>query len=148
LSSRIVDCADAETTRELGRQIAGTLSGGELILLHGELGAGKTTLVKGLADGLGADGEEVTSPTFVLHQIHQTSGHPVETLHHLDLYRLNDRTEMHALGVDELLADEKAVVAVEWPKTLMDPHLAPGVHVVTIRFETSSSGRSISITSS
>jgi tRNA threonylcarbamoyladenosine biosynthesis protein TsaE len=108
---------DAAATQALGRELAGQLPPGSILLLLGDLGAGKTCLVQGLAQGLGID-EPITSPTFALAQHYQGQGGRV--LVHLDLYRLE-----LAAAADELLAQEEeeafameAVLAVEWPGRL------------------------------
>jgi tRNA threonylcarbamoyladenosine biosynthesis protein TsaE len=102
-------------TFDLGRQFGNQLAGGEIILLSGPLGAGKTVFVKGLASALGIDPEEVTSPSFTL-------VNPYEArfpLFHLDLYRLDEGAgAAHAVDLDELLNDERAVVVIEWAERL------------------------------
>jgi tRNA threonylcarbamoyladenosine biosynthesis protein TsaE len=103
----------AQQTREFGSEIAGFLSPGDLVLVEGELGAGKTTFVQGLASGLGVE-EPVASPTFTLVRIYETGrrGH-IERLLHADLYRLERLQEVIDLGLLELV-DDAAVAAVEW----------------------------------
>jgi tRNA threonylcarbamoyladenosine biosynthesis protein TsaE len=99
-----------EETVAFGERLGRRLAPGSIVLLEGELGAGKTTLAKGIVKGLGAaDPEEVASPTFTL--IHEY-GDPVR-VYHVDLYRLDDPREAEALGLDEIL-ERKAVVLVEW----------------------------------
>jgi tRNA threonylcarbamoyladenosine biosynthesis protein TsaE len=100
-----------EETLELGRQWAARCRGGEILALHGTLGAGKTQLVKGLAQGLGYAGD-VTSPTFTL--IHEYTGGRLP-LYHIDLYRLEDRASVERLGLDEYFAGG-GVTALEWPE--------------------------------
>ena len=90
------------------------LTPGAAVLLHGDLGSGKTAFVKGLAAGLGADPEEVTSPTFVLIQHYQ--GRAGVNLVHVDLYRLEGAAAVDDLGLDELGRDN--VLAVEWAERL------------------------------
>lgn len=102
--------SEAETIA-LGEVLGRNLVPGDLILLFGELGAGKTTLVRGIARGVGYRGR-VSSPTFALAHVYR--GNPL-TLHHLDLYRLK-KGEMGELGLDELLADPRGAVVVEWPE--------------------------------
>jgi tRNA threonylcarbamoyladenosine biosynthesis protein TsaE len=97
-----------EETSAAGQRLAARLRPGDVLLLHGELGAGKTAFVRGLAHGLGAPRDEVSSPTFTLIQEYRGR----VTLYHVDLYRLNS-IEAGDLGLDELVARD-AVVAVEW----------------------------------
>lgn len=98
----------------LGRVVGERLKPGDVVLLFGQLGTGKTTFVKGLARGLGISGE-VSSPSFAL--IHQHRG-PV-VLCHVDLYRLDSPDEVETLGLDECLESD-AVTAVEWPEVAVD----------------------------
>ena len=100
----------AEETIALGGELARLLPPPKLILLHGELGAGKTTLVKGIASAVGAaEPDAVTSPTFTL--VHEYEG-PVRVLH-LDVYRLETERQLSTLGIDEMLRGENLVL-VEW----------------------------------
>ena len=82
-----------------------------LVLLTGEMGAGKTTLVRGMAQAIGAPEEEVSSPTFTL--VHTYRG-PKRTIHHLDLYRIEHEEDLLQLGLEELESDRDALVLVEW----------------------------------
>ena len=104
-----------QDTFALGERIAEALRGGEIILLDGPLGAGKTVLVKGIAHSLGIDAEEVTSPSFTL-----VNPHPGRLLvYHIDLYRLDQgASAAHAVDLDEILIDEQAVVIIEWAERL------------------------------
>lgn len=102
-------------TIEVGRKLAGLLTPPQLLLLHGDLGTGKTTLVKGIAQALdAAEPDEVTSPTFTLLHEYDGSRHgkPVK-LYHLDVYRLESERQLDTLGLDELLTPD-ALVLVEW----------------------------------
>jgi len=105
---------EAETFA-LGERLGSDLEGGEIILLNGPLGAGKTMVVKGIAHALGIDEEEVTSPSFTL-----VNPHPGKLLlYHIDLYRLdNGAAAAHAVDLDEILTDETAVVVIEWAERL------------------------------
>lgn len=96
-------------TEEVGRQLAAGLRAGQVLLLSGPLGAGKTALTRGLASGLGCDADAVSSPTFTL--VQEYAG-PVR-LQHVDLYRLAPG-EVDDLGLEDLLDD--AVMVVEWPE--------------------------------
>lgn len=101
----------AEETIAFGRTLTETLAPPKLVLLRGDLGAGKTTLVKGIAQGfLAATEEEVTSPTFTL--IHEYRG-PQANLYHIDLYRVDTPRELQTLGLDDLIADN-SVLLIEW----------------------------------
>jgi len=97
-----------EQTAEIGRRLAGTLRAGSVVSLEGPLGAGKTTLVKGLAGALGIN-EPVTSPSFTL----IASYRGLTDLHHVDLYRLESLAEIADLGLEELMAGN-AVTVIEW----------------------------------
>jgi tRNA threonylcarbamoyladenosine biosynthesis protein TsaE len=102
-------------TFDLGVRIGKQFSGGEIILLNGPLGAGKTALVKGIAHALGLDEEDVTSPSFTLVNPHQGR----LLLYHIDLYRLDEgASAAHAVDLDEILTDESAVVVIEWGERL------------------------------
>ena len=99
-------------TLAIAGTIAEILKAPRLVVLRGELGAGKTTLVKGWVESLGAGAaEEVTSPTFTLVHEYGTGGRRV---YHLDLYRLESERELAELGLEEMAADPAAVVLVEW----------------------------------
>ena len=100
-----------EETTELGRRLAAELRPPRLVVLRGELGAGKTTLIKGIAEGFHAASQEnVTSPTFTL--IHEYRGLGVN-VYHVDLYRVDTQRELDTLGIDDLF-DESSVVLIEW----------------------------------
>lgn len=101
-------------TEALAAELAQEIKAGDIVLLDGPLGAGKTCWTKGLARGLGADEEGVVSPTFSL--IRELAGGRL-TLHHVDLYRLGGPAEMEALGLDEIF-DGDGVSVVEWPERL------------------------------
>ncbi|MBI4486188.1 MAG: tRNA (adenosine(37)-N6)-threonylcarbamoyltransferase complex ATPase subunit type 1 TsaE [Acidobacteria bacterium] len=100
--------SEAETA-DAGRRLADTLQAGSVVLLRGDLGAGKTAFVRGLAEGLGVPPEEVSSPTFTLIQEYRGGRLP---LFHADLYRLDDPREIDDLGLEEIA--EAGVLAVEW----------------------------------
>jgi tRNA threonylcarbamoyladenosine biosynthesis protein TsaE len=117
--------SSSEETIALGRELAAMLTPPKMLILHGDLGAGKTTLVKGIAAALGAaDPEEVTSPTFTL--IHEYVGQEYAgqeyagqregrevLLYHLDLYRLEEERELYPLGLEELETPQ-SLVLIEW----------------------------------
>jgi len=101
----------AEETTELGRRLAAELKPGSIVLLRGDLGAGKTTMVKGIAEGFqAAKADDVTSPTFTL--VHEYRG-PDIILYHIDLYRIDTQRELDTLGLDDLLAPN-CILLIEW----------------------------------
>jgi tRNA threonylcarbamoyladenosine biosynthesis protein TsaE len=107
--------AAPEETFNYGHRIGSRLAGGEILLLSGPLGAGKTILVKGICAALGIDEEEVTSPSFTL--VNPYAGRL--QLYHIDLYRLDaGASAAHAVDLDELLTDERAVIAIEWAERM------------------------------
>lgn len=101
---------DLAATAALGARLGRALRAGDFIGLQGDLGAGKTALVRAIAAGAGVDAAEVTSPTFSLINTYRGARFP---LHHADLYRLTTRDELYATGFDDLLDGEGAVL-VEW----------------------------------
>lgn len=124
-------------TRAVARALAGELRPDAVVLLSGDLGAGKTAFVKGLAEGLGLDPGEVTSPTFTLVQEYRGGR---LTLYHIDLYRLDPR-EVDDLGLDEIVTS-RGVVAIEWP----DRWERVPAHAIRVELKTTGeSERSISI---
>jgi tRNA threonylcarbamoyladenosine biosynthesis protein TsaE len=114
-----------EETQRLAGELASTLAAGDVLLLSGNLGAGKTAFVRGLAQGLGIDPEEVSSPTFTL--IHEYRGGRL-ALYHADLYRL-ERAGTEDIGLEEVGVSD-GVLAIEWPDRLT--HTIPGARTVAI----------------
>src|SRR4051812_19882105 len=110
-----------DETAAVGRDLAASLTAGDGVLLYGDLGAGKTAFVRGLAEGLGVARAEVSSPTFTLVQEYRGGR---LALFHVDLYRLDDPREIDDLGLDEIAAD--GVMAIEWA----DKHPRPPQHFV------------------
>jgi len=117
ITSQTIDTRTVEETIGFGTYLAAGLQPGDVLALSGELGAGKTVLVKGLAHGLGIS-QEVTSPTFTL--IHEYSGGRL-TLVHVDLYRLNSVEQALAIGMEEYL-EGSGVTVIEWAEKI-DPLL-------------------------
>jgi tRNA threonylcarbamoyladenosine biosynthesis protein TsaE len=103
-------------TAAVGKALAGYLQDGDLVLLHGDLGAGKTTLAKGIAAALEIE-DVVSSPSFSLVNEYDTGLTATPSrLYHLDLYRLRDENDLASIGFDDLLASAGGVVLVEWPE--------------------------------
>ncbi len=118
-----------DDTFELGDEIGRSLLGGEVFLLNGQLGAGKTLFAKGIATGLGIDPDEVSSPSFTL--VNQYEGRL--KLYHLDLYRLPEGpAAAYAVDLDELLDETDAVVLIEWGDRLGEYSLPAGVRRIII----------------
>ncbi len=109
----IADAVSAEETQALGRRLGEALEPGAFVALIGPLGAGKTTFVQGLAEGISAEGA-ITSPTFVLMRLHRGR----VPLAHADAYRLAGATDLVELGIEELRGE--CVVALEWADTIPD----------------------------
>jgi tRNA threonylcarbamoyladenosine biosynthesis protein TsaE len=128
-------CSEEETIN-LGRDIAEKLSRPAVVLLAGDLGAGKTTLAKGIVEGLGvAQRDEVLSPTFTL--IHEYGN----DVYHIDLYRLDTAQQVTRLGIDELI-QRNSVVLIEWGERF--PQLWPDDHI-EIRIEAKNDERRLSV---
>ena len=140
--------SSAAATERAGAALAARLRPGDVVLLEGDLAAGKTTLVRGLAVGLGGSAEDVSSPSFVLVQTYPCAASGVVRLHHVDLYRLADRLpELRALGLEDLLSDPAAVTAVEWPKDTLAAWIPPASRVWHVRLTLQKAGeRRIEIT--
>jgi tRNA threonylcarbamoyladenosine biosynthesis protein TsaE len=136
VKSRIFHTQSEEETIALGEKLAAELPAKAVVLLIGNLGAGKTTLAKGIVKGLGAaHPDEVSSPTFTL--IHEYGA----SVYHVDLYRLDRAEQVATIGLDEIF-DRKAVVLIEWGERF--PELMP-VERVEIRLRVVEDGREISV---
>jgi len=125
----MIRLADAAATEAYGERLAPLLRAGDVIALHGSLGAGKTTFARGLLRGLGYRGD-VSSPTFPIVQAYA----PPDTiipLWHVDLYRIEDTSELDEIGLDEAL--EEAALVIEWPQRL--PFLWPDTLQLTLSDE-------------
>lgn len=118
---------DERETERIGERLATELRPGDLVLLEGDLGTGKTVLVRGLARGLGLDPDAIVSPSFVLAIWHRGGRFP---LLHVDLYRLPEGAGIEELGIDDALA-AGAIVAVEWGERI-PPSFTEGAHRVRI----------------
>lgn len=127
-----IDLPDAEATEELGRRIAGLLAAGDLVVLIGDLGAGKTTLTRGIGEGLGVRGP-VTSPTFVISR-HHPSARQGPDLVHVDAYRVSSGAEIDDLDLDI----DNTVTVVEWGSGRVE-HLAESR--LEVRLDTVGSAR-------
>ena len=117
--TRDITSLSESDTAMVGRELSASLRVGDVVLLFGDLGAGKTAFTKGLAEGLGILPEEVSSPTFTIMQEYRGGRLP---LFHVDLYRLNDPREIEDLGLEEIAAD--GVLVIEWAEKL-PPRIRP-----------------------
>lgn len=109
-------CKTPQDTFDLGEKIGESLRGGEMILLRGGLGAGKTLLTKGILYALDFDVDEVTSPSFTLVNLYKTDKFDV---FHIDLWRIDENSDAgKAVGLDEIIEDENAVTIIEWSERL------------------------------
>lgn len=118
-----------QETFNYGYQLGARLEGGEILLLSGPLGAGKTIFVKGICTALGIAEEDVTSPSFTL--VNPYAGRL--QLYHLDLYRLDEgASAAHAVDLDELLSDERAVIVIEWAERMGPYPLPSNVYLIEL----------------
>ncbi len=106
-------------TIKFAKNFAENLKVGDIVAIYGTLGAGKTTFIKGLAEGLGYVGR-VFSPTFIFVRPYKIEGqkNKIETLYHIDLYRAENKTDLRNVGIEEFLAAKKAVSVIEWPEKI------------------------------
>lgn len=120
-------------TQELARKFSKDLKAGSVVALYGDLGAGKTSFVQGLAEGLGYAGK-VFSPTFIFVRPYKLSRGSIKTIYHIDMYRVEEESDLRNIGIDEFLADDQAVSVIEWPEKI-EKHLPKKtikVRVVTL----------------
>jgi tRNA threonylcarbamoyladenosine biosynthesis protein TsaE len=130
-ASRVVLTHSEEQTASIGRELGASVGPGSVVLLCGDLGAGKTAFARGLAEGLGIPPSEVSSPTFTIIQEYRRGRLP---LFHVDLYRLNDPREIDDLGLDEIA--QSGVLVIEWAEKLPEgARLTNTDGVVSVRID-------------
>lgn len=129
MSAVTVELPDAESTRALGERLAALLRAGDLVVLTGGLGAGKTTLTQGIGAGLGVRGQ-VASPTFIIARVHPSTG-AGPALVHVDAYRLTSLAEVDALDLDASL--DESVTVVEWGSGLVEDLAEDRLEVEVVR---------------
>ncbi len=138
--------ASPEATEALGQGMARDLIAGDVVLLDGDLAAGKTTMVRGLLRGLGGDPGEVSSPTFVLIRSYPCRSAGIRLLHHVDLYRIGDsEAALREIGLEEVLSDAGAAVAVEWPRSALITSLPLPTRCWKVQLTHSEKGRKVLI---
>jgi tRNA threonylcarbamoyladenosine biosynthesis protein TsaE len=115
VDSRSITSTSPDKTFELGAALGAELRARDVILLTGELGAGKTLLTKGILSALDYDVDEVTSPSFTLVNLYKT---PVLNIYHIDLWRSDTGDAAYSVGLDEILEDEKGIAIIEWAERL------------------------------
>jgi len=122
----------AQETIEFGKKLASNFKGGEVICLYGNLGAGKTTLIKGIALGLGVK-KVVTSPTFILMNIYnlEPRTYNLKCFVHIDCYRIKKAEDMENIGATEYFNDPNSVVMIEWPERILEilPKKRTDIHI-------------------
>jgi tRNA threonylcarbamoyladenosine biosynthesis protein TsaE len=134
-------CSTPEETFGLGRDLAGQLRSHDVVLLHGDLGAGKTVLTKGVLSGLGFDPAEVTSPSFALVNLYPTKKFDV---YHIDLWRVESGTDAaFEVGLDDITLGDNVVVIIEWAERLGDRKFDS--RVIDVSIETEDDTREITI---
>lgn len=113
----------AEETQKFAKEFISHITPGDIITLSGELGAGKTTFVQGLAEGLGIT-NRIISPTFIIMRTYaiKNSASAITNFYHIDLYRLSNEQEIDGIGLPEILQDKHAITVIEWPER-MGSHL-------------------------
>lgn len=117
MKSQVITTNSFEETQKFGEELSQHFSGGEIVLLHGDLGSGKTTLTQGIAKGLGIT-KKVVSPTFLIMRRYAIENNPISMLYHIDAYRLKDALDAEGLGLGEIFADTNGVVVCEWPERI------------------------------
>jgi tRNA threonylcarbamoyladenosine biosynthesis protein TsaE len=131
--SKTISCESHDDTFAVGEQLGRELEAGNAVLLHGELGAGKTVLTKGALNSLGFDPAEVTSPSFALVNLYPTSKFDV---YHIDLWRVAEGSDAaFEVGLDDIEADENSVVIIEWAERLGDHRFGSRVFDVSIEMQ-------------
>jgi len=122
----------SEDMENVGRQVAKKMKGGDVILLYGELGSGKSTFTKGLVNELGVE-DVVTSPTFTLMNVYDAKHPQIKKVVHCDTYRLRDKDDLEEVGITDYLYKPDTLCIIEWPDKVS--HLLTGKSNVKISIE-------------
>ncbi|MBK9437098.1 MAG: tRNA (adenosine(37)-N6)-threonylcarbamoyltransferase complex ATPase subunit type 1 TsaE [Chloracidobacterium sp.] len=124
-------CPTPEMSFELGQELGRGLRSGDVVLLEGGLGAGKTLFTKGIVNALGYDVDEVTSPSFAIVNLYEL---PEIDVYHVDLWRLDPGLDIYtAIGLDEILDSDRALTIIEWPERLAQSPV--GSRVINVKIE-------------
>lgn len=136
-----------DDTIQIGTKTATTLTGGDIVILHGDLGAGKTTLVKGLAETLGISQNDITSPTFTIMNVYTLPKaiNNIQTLVHIDTYRMESEDDLIEIGIEEYLEDPNTLTIIEWPEKVQSLLQKKNLTTIAIN-HTSPTDRTITIT--
>lgn len=138
-----------QETEKFGIKLSQKLKSGHIVLLSGDLGAGKTSIVKGIAKGFGIK-NEITSPTFTLMNIYDIKDKKINTLVHIDTYRLKHEKELVEIGIEDYLGKENTVCLIEWPEKIIDLLKNPNldkekIMIINIEHSEDSNQRKITI---
>lgn len=129
----IYQSTSPQETQRIGQKIAEDIKGGGIITLTGPLGAGKTTLIQGIAQGLGIK-ERIISPTFILMRQYPLPSTKSGKFYHLDLYRLEGKENIQGLGLEEIFANPNNIVLIEWAEKLgtLKPQSATQINITIL----------------
>ena len=116
MDPKIINTQNLRETQEFARDFAKNLKAGDVLCLYGNLGSGKTSFVQGLAKGLGIT-RRIISPTFIIARRYKIGD---LNFYHIDLYRTQTLQDLRSIGIDEILEDDKNIVAIEWAEKLLD----------------------------
>lgn len=121
VKTKVFISKNSAETQKIGEEFVKTLKNGKIIALYGNLGAGKTTFVQGLAKGLGIE-KRITSPTFIIVKRYQLRDKIYDSrfknLYHIDLYRIEGQVNVEELGFDEIIQDQKNIIIIEWAEKM------------------------------
>jgi tRNA threonylcarbamoyladenosine biosynthesis protein TsaE len=106
-----------QETIDIGKKIAETLHGGDVVLLYGDLGAGKTTITKGIADFFEIK-KQITSPTFALMNLFEINKNEIKKIAHIDTYRLKNENELIEIGAEDYIGEKNTLCVIEWPEKI------------------------------
>jgi len=131
-----------QDTKNIAKKIATTLQGGDVILLYGELGAGKSTFTRGIAEYFNIK-DNVTSPTFTLMNIYPINNNIIDNLIHIDTYRLEDEEKLIEIGAEDYIGAPNTICLIEWPEKLND--LLKNKKITKVKIEHTNGGRRITV---